>query len=284
LGANDQAPQSAIAFKFTPERQTTRLRAITLQVGRTGLITPVAELDAVQLGGATIRRATLHNADEIARRDLRVGDTVVVERGGEIIPAIVGIDLARRGAATLPFVFPKDCPSCGESLKRREGQVAWRCMNLRCRAQIKRRIRHFASAACVGIPGLGEATVDKLVESGKVENVSDLYALKPEDLLSVIGDASSDTLLAAIARSRNVELWRLIHGLGIEGVGSRTAKTLAAAYGSLDRFAEANVEQFRNLDGVNGEAAQNLARYFASDEVEKILWAFQKPEPEPKVD
>jgi DNA ligase (NAD+) len=284
LGANDQTPQSAIAFKFTPERQTTRLRAITLQVGRTGLITPVAELDAVQLGGAMIRRATLHNADEIARRDLRVGDYVVVERGGEIIPAIVGVDLVRRRESILPFVFPKDCPSCAESLVRRNGQVAWRCVNLRCRAQIKRRVRHFASAVCVGIPGLGEATVDKLVEAGKVENVSDLYVLKREDLLAVTGDASSDALLAAIARSRNVELWRLIHGFGIEGVGSRTAKMLAAEYGSLDHFAEADVEQFQKLDGVNAEVAQNLAHYFASGEVERMLRALQRPPSEPKVE
>jgi DNA ligase (NAD+) len=274
LGANDQAPQWAIAFKFTAERQTTRLRAITLQVGRTGLITPVAELEPVQLGGAIIRRATLHNADEIARRDLRVGDYVVVERGGEIIPAIVGVDLLRRGESTLPFVFPKDCPGCAESLVRRDGQVAWRCVNLRCRAQIKRRVRHFASVGCVGIPGLGEATVEKLVESGKVENVSDLYALRREDLLSVTGAASSDGLLAAIARSRNVELWRIIHGLGIEGVGSRTAKILAAEYVSFDRFAAADIEQFRNVDGVNAEAAENLARYCASSEVKRLQRAF----------
>jgi DNA ligase (NAD+) len=271
LGISERGPRWAIAFKFTPERQTTRLRAITLQVGRTGLITPVAELEPVRIGGAMISRATLHNADEIARRDLRVGDYIVLERGGEVIPAVVGVDLTRRPTTTARYVFPTKCPGCEKLLVRRDGQVAWRCVNLNCRAQLKRRLLHFASPACVGIRGLGDATIDTLIESGRVRNVSDLYRLQRDDLRGVGRDKSIKALLAAIARSKDAELWRFVYGLGIPGIGGAGSRSLALQFGSLEALAEAHEDELRLLDGIGDEGAHNVADFFAGPDMQKLL-------------
>jgi DNA ligase (NAD+) len=271
LGSTEHGPRWAVAFKFAPDRQSTRLRAITLQVGRTGLITPVAELEPIRIGGAMIGRATLHNADEIARRDLRIGDYVTLERGGEVIPAIVGVDLMRRLATAERYVFPTICPGCEQLLVRRERQVAWRCVNLNCRAQLKRRLLHFASPACVNIQGLGDATIGALIESGRVRNVSDLYRLKRDDLRSLGRDKSIDALLAAIARSKDAELWRFVYGLGIPGIGRAGSRSLALQIGSLEALAEANEDELRLLDGIGNDAARNVAEYFAAPTVRKLL-------------
>jgi len=239
VGGSEHAPGWALAFKYAPDRAETRLRAITVQVGRTGLLTPVAELAPVQLAGGTVARATLHNRQEIARLDLRIGDLVWVERAGEIIPAVTGADLAQRPADSRPYVFPAVCPSCGAALVHLEGEAAVRCPNAACPAQVRQRLRHFASRACVDIDGLGPAAIDALVESGRVETVADLYRLRREDLAAAglsRGNAA-DRLLAAVERSKRAELWRFVFGLGIPHVGATTAKELAVRYGSLEALA-----------------------------------------------
>lgn len=226
LGASDEAPRWAVAYKFPPERVTTRLRAITLQVGRTGVITPVAELEPVKIGGTTIARATLHNAGEIVRRDLRVGDFVYVEKAGEIVPAIAGVDLGRRATGVVAFGFPQKCPACETPLVRVDGEAAVRCPNSRCGAQVRRRIEHFASPDGAGIKGLGPVLIETLVAAEKVGSVADLYRLRSEDSVSA-------SVLVEIERSKRVELGRFIFGLGFPGVGQKAAEAMAARVGSL---------------------------------------------------
>ena len=240
VGASESAPRGALAYKFAPERVETELRAITLQVGRTGVLTPVAELAPVQVGGSRVTRATLHNREEIGRKDIRVGDFVYLEKAGEVIPSIVGVNLSRRPASARPYEFPVACPECFAALVRSEAEVAVRCPNLSCPAQVRRRIEHYASKACVDIDGLGPAMVDTLVGHGWVNDVPDLYRLRRADLLVLGRDnqRSVDRLLAAIDRSRQAELWRVIHGMGLPQVGAATAKDLARQCGSLAGLAE----------------------------------------------
>ena len=235
LGVGESAPRWAVAYKFAPERAETRLRAITIQVGRTGVLTPVAELEPVVLAGSTVARATLHNREEIARRDLRVGDFVYVEKAGEIIPALAGVNRARRSAEAVPFVFPTACPACGTGVVQRAGEVAVRCPGAACPAQLRRRIEHFASKAGVDIEGLGPAMIDGLVERGAVKTLADLYRLGPEDVAARGKNAgkAAERVLAAIAVSRRVELARVIFGLGIPQVGAGAARELARGCGSL---------------------------------------------------
>ncbi len=244
--ARKLSPRWACAYKFAPERAETRLSAITIQVGRTGVLTPVAELEPVLLAGTTVARATLHNRDEIARKDIRVGDYVWVEKAGEIIPAVIGVNLARRTPACVPYAFPSHCPACGTPAVQWEGEVAWRCPNDECPVQVRRRVQHFASKACVDIEGLGEAMVDSLVEKGWVSRIPDVYRLKRDDLLTLGKSVakSTDKLLAAIEKSKAAELWRFIHGLGIPYVGAASAKDLAAHFGSLESLVEARYADF----------------------------------------
>lgn len=230
LGSGDDAPRWAVAYKFTPERVTTRLRTITLQVGRTGVITPVAELEPVKIGGSSVARATLHNAAEIARRDLRPGDFVYVEKAGEIIPAITGVDISRRTQDVVKYEFPATCPSCGTALAHET--TVERCPNTRCPAQVRRRIEYFASRDAVGIGGLGPVLIEKLVTAKKVAGVADLYRLTREDGVPA-------RVLAEIERSRRAELDRFVFGLGLPGVGRKAAVELAARYGSLAALAKA---------------------------------------------
>ena len=243
LGVSDEAPRWAVAFKYPPDRVTTRLKAITLQVGRTGVITPVAELEPVKIGGTTVARATLHNADEIARRDLRVGDYVFVEKAGEIIPAITGVDVERRGEGVAVFVFSEKCQVCDTGLVR-EGAVV-RCPNGKCVAQVKRRIEFFAAPAGVGIKGLGPALIERLVESGKIKGVADVYKLTREDV--------PERVLAEIERSRTAELERFLAGLG---VGKKRAAELMAKQRDLRAMADELGEDARALValGVNPQS------------------------------
>jgi DNA ligase (NAD+) len=271
LGETDEAPRWAIAYKFAPERMATRLKAITLQVGRTGVVTPVAELEPVVFSGATVVRATLHNAAEIARRDIRVGDYVFVERTGEVIPAIVGVDRARRDPASVPYVFPATCPGCGRPLVRREGEVAWRCVNVDCPAQFQRRLRHFASPECVGVRGLGDATIDALIDRGLVRSIADLYRLKSEDLEELGHAKSNAALLAAIEASKHADAWRFIYGLGIPGIGATSAKALARQFGGLDKLAAASESDLRTVPGIGSDTARDVAAFFAEPAQKKLI-------------
>jgi DNA ligase (NAD+) len=243
LGANEAAPRWATAFKFTTERVRTQVRAVTLQVGRSGVLTPVAELEPVVLGGSTISRASLHNREWIAQRDIRVGDTIFLEKAGEIIPHIAGVDVAARPAVSERYAFPRECPECRAPLDGLAGEATVRCANYSCPAQVRRRVEHFASKACLDIQGLGPAMVEKLVAKGWVRDVADLYRLRREDLLTLGDDVerSTDRLLAAIERSKRAELWRFINGLGIPRVGPATARKLAKRFGSLEGLASIRV-------------------------------------------
>ena len=239
LGDSDTAPRWAIAYKFTAERATTRLRAITIQVGRTGRLTPVAELEPVALAGSTISRASLHNPAVLARLDARIGDAVVLEKSGEIIPQIVEIDHAQQPPESTPYVFPANCPECSTPVVFSEGRTEARCPNNFCAAKVRARIEHFAE--CVEIKGLGPATISTLVARGLVRDASDLYRLHRGQLVALpgIGDKKAGALLMAVARSKRAELWRVVAGLGIPRVGVVTAKQLAERYHSLRQLAKA---------------------------------------------
>ena len=263
-GSTAKAPRWAIAYKFAAERAETRLNAITVQVGRTGVLTPVAELEPVALAGTTVARATLHNRDEIARKDIRVGDWVCVEKAGEVIPAVVGVNQDRRPQDSAPYVFPERCPVCGTPVVQLEGEVATRCPNPDCPAQVRRRAQHFASKACVDIEGLGEAMVDTLVEKGWVKSIADLYRLRRDDLLTLgkSVEKSTDNLLAAIEASKHAELWRFVHGLGIAHVGATAAKDLAARFGSLEALAEARRDDLLAVAGIGETMADAIIAHF----------------------
>lgn len=239
LGESAAAPHWAMAYKFPAERAITRLRAITVQVGRTGRLTPVAELEPVALAGSTIRRASLHNPAALARLDARLGDRVVLEKSGEIIPQIVAVDQTERPPESAAYLFPANCPECGTPAVFSAGRTEARCPNEYCAAKVRARLEHFAD--CVEIKGLGPATVDSLVTRGLVRDPGDLYRLRREQLVALpgIGEKKADALLTAIERSKRAELWRVIAGLGIPRVGPVAAKELAAQYGSLRQLADA---------------------------------------------
>ncbi|MFZ9745644.1 MAG: NAD-dependent DNA ligase LigA [Opitutaceae bacterium] len=256
--ARKLSPRWACAFKFPPDQAETRVREITIQVGRTGVLTPVAELEPVLLAGTTVRRATLHNADEIARKDVRPGDTVRVEKAGEIIPAVVAVVLARRAPGAEPYVFPRECPVCRTAAVRPEGEVAWRCPNPECPEQVRRRIEHFASKAGVDIDGLGEEIVGQLLERGLVRRLPDLFRLRLEDLLPLrkSGEVWAANLIAGIAARREVELWRVINGLGIPQVGAAAAKELARTFRSLEALLDAPLAELCRVEGFGEKTAQ----------------------------
>lgn len=245
-GRTSKAPRWAIAYKFEPERAETRINDITVQVGRTGVLTPVAELEPVFLSGTTVSRATLHNRDEIERKDIRIGDYVLVEKAGEIIPAVIEVNLKRRAKECRPYRFPEKCPVCGTGVIQIEGEVALRCPNSSCPTQVRRRLGHFVSKAALDIDGLGTAMVDELVGRGWVKELPDLFQLRREDLLTLGKDVgkSTDNLLAAIESAKHCELWRVIHGLGIPHVGVAASKDLAAHFGDLEKLADAKVGDF----------------------------------------
>jgi DNA ligase (NAD+) len=272
-GSTSKAPRWAMAYKFAAERVETRLLAISVQVGRTGVLTPVAELEPVVLAGTTVSRATLHNADEIARKDIRVGDSVFIEKAGEVIPAVIGVNTGKRDPKCAAYRFPGKCPACGTAVVRREGEVAVRCPNLDCPVQVRRRVSHFASKACVDIDGLGVAMVDTLVEKGWVKGIADIYRLRRDDLLTLGKNVekSTDNLLAAIGASKEAELWRFIHGLGIPHVGVSSAKDLAAKFGGLEALAGARREDFL------GEKNATLIAGFGETMAEAIVDHFNQP-------
>ena len=272
-GATAKAPRWAIAYKFESERQETVLEDIVLQVGRTGTVTPVACLRPVQLAGTTVSRASLHNADEIARKDIRVGDFVVVEKAGEIIPQVVEVVAAKRQADSTPYLFPSSCPVCATSLEREDGEAAWRCPNPECPEQVKGRLKYFASRGCMDIDHLGEAVIEQLVDLGKAKRISDLYTLGKEDFLALDGFAekSAENLFNSIASSKDKGLARLLCALGIKHVGSSVAKELARNYESLAFLAEASTEDLVEIDGIGAIMAESVVEFFASHENRLII-------------
>lgn len=271
--ARKLSPRWACAFKFAPDRAETRVRDITIQVGRTGALTPVAELEPVFLAGTTVKRATLHNADEIARKDVRIGDAVLVEKAGEIIPAVVAVLVEKRPADSQPYAFPRACPVCHTSAVRGEGEVVWRCPNPRCPEKVRRRIEHFASKGCADIEGLGEEMVDLLLSRGLIASIPDLYRLKLDDLLPLkkSGEVWAGNLIAAIEASRAADLWRVINGLGIPQVGAAAAKDLARTFRSLAALAEATEPELLRIGGFGEKTAAAVRGWFADPENRKLL-------------
>ena len=276
LGYTAKSPRWAIAYKFPAEKQLTRLNAITYQVGRTGVVTPVANLEPIQLSGTTVQRATLHNEDFIRQLDIREGDMVWVEKGGEIIPKIVSveprpisIDRPDEGDKSLllaPYsLFPKNCPECGTPLVRVEGEAAWRCPNeAGCPPQIKGKMEHFVSRKAMNIDGLGSETIDLLYSQGLVRNIADIYTLTQEDIARQerLGDKSAQNILAGIEASKQVPWARVLFALGIRMVGETTAKKIARRFPNIDQLQWATVEQLISIDDVGEQIAKNVIAYF----------------------
>jgi len=264
LGATSKAPRWAIAYKFQPEQAETRLLAVDIQVGRTGALTPVARLEPVFLSGSTVSNATLHNFEEIERKDIRVGDLVVIEKAGEIIPAVVQVQTAARTGAETPIPRPTHCPVCGTAAHQDEEQVAIRCPNPHCPEVVKRRLEHFAARGAMDIRGLGESVVAQLVDAGLVRDAADLYDLDALRLASLErqGAKSIDNLLKALAESKNQPPWRLVFGLGILHVGATAARTLMEHFGGIDALAAASIEELTQCPDIGPVVAPSIHAWF----------------------
>ncbi|MBL8179558.1 MAG: NAD-dependent DNA ligase LigA [Bryobacterales bacterium] len=265
LGWTAKAPRWAIAFKFPARQEETVVENIVVQVGRTGALTPVAKLKPVFVSGVTVSNATLHNEDEIQRLDVQIGDTVLIERSGDVIPKVVKV--VRQGAARRKFDMPKQCPQCGGDVVRAEGEAASRCLNSNCPARLKESVLHFAARGVMDIDGMGDVLVDQLVDRGLVKNIADLYELTLNQFLSLerMGEKSATKILQNIERSRRQPLPRLLNGLGIPFVGERTAQILADTFGDLDRIAAAGVDTLQAANEVGPKVGESIRRFFAEE-------------------
>ena len=274
LGFTAKSPRWAIAYKYEAERVDTRLHDILIQVGRTGVLTPVAALEPVFISGSTVSRATLHNEDEIQRKDIRIGDTVVIEKAGDVIPAVVGVRTDLRTGAEREFRMPTNCPECNSAVQKDEGQVAVRCVNAQCPAQLRRRIGHFASRGAMDIEGFGEALVSQLVERGLLHDLSDIYQLDAAKLgtLERVGEKSINNLLGAIATSKTRPLWRLIFGLGILHVGVSASRALASHFHSMERLVASSVEELQRLNDVGEVVGQSIHGFFQEPANRAIIY------------
>jgi len=273
MGATARAPRWAIAYKFPPEERTTVLRDIAVSIGRTGRATPFAVLEPVLVGGVTVGMATLHNEDDVARKDVRPGDTVIVRRAGDVIPEVVGPVVARRPRGTRKWRFPKVCPECAEPLVRVEGEANHHCVNSDCPAQRVQRLVHWASRGALDIEGLGEERVRQFVEAGLLVDAADVYDLTVERLLPLerIGERSAQLLVAAVAASREQPLWRVLVGLGINHVGPTAARALARSFADLDAIVAADEEALTAIDGIGPTIAQSLRGWVAVDRNRRLL-------------
>lgn len=284
MGFTARAPRWAIAFKFPPEEKTTLLRDITVQVGRTGALTPVAELVPVVVAGSTVARATLHNLDEVHRKDVRVGDTVIVRKAGDVIPEVLGPVLSLRSPEARIWEMPSVCPSCGSPVVRDPGEVAFRCISIDCPAQALERLLHWASRGALDIDGMGEEIVSRLVESGRVADVADYYSLSEEELASLdmgrvkadgepvrLGHTVAKKLVAAIEASKGRPFARVLFGLGIRHVGKTTAEAIAAAYSSMDALAAAGEDELAGIYGVGPKVAHGMWLFFRTPDNTSVI-------------
>ncbi len=284
LGVTGKAPRYAVAYKFAPEQARTKILEITVQVGRTGVLTPVAELEPVFLAGSTISRATLHNKEEVARKDIRVGDTVILEKAGDVIPQIVKVDFAKRSEGAKVWHMPTVCPICKTKVVHSEGEVATRCPNLGCGGQRMRKIIYFASKHAMDIEHMGEKIVEQLVEKGLIARVSDIYLLDALSLSQLDGfkDKSIHNLLKSIESSKKCSLARFIMALGIKYVGTETAELLAEEAGSLERLLQMNEEELLAIEGIGEKTAPTIAAFFRDksnlEEIELLLLHGVEPE------
>jgi DNA ligase (NAD+) len=274
LGVKANSPRYAVAWKFEPRQRTTRIVAIEAQVGRTGALTPVAALEPVQIGGVTVTNVSLHNQDEIDRKDIRIGDWVLVERAGDVIPHVVQVITDRRTGKEKPYRLPDHCPVCGSEAVKPPGEAITRCVNTSCPAQVKERIRHFGSRGAMDIDGLGDKLVAQLVERGLVRDVADLYDLTAETVVELerLAEKSAQNLVAAIQSSRQeVTLGRLLHALGITGVGHALATELARHFGSLDALENATEEELLEMSGIGPTLATSIHAWFADEHNRELL-------------
>ncbi|HAA03931.1 MAG TPA: DNA ligase (NAD(+)) LigA [Syntrophobacteraceae bacterium] len=266
LGEKSRSPRWAIAYKFTPHQVETQIQSIEVQVGRTGVLTPVAALAPVAVGGVTVKRATLHNQDEIDRKDIRVGDVVVVQRAGDVIPEVVEVVRTKRPDAAVPFQMVTSCPACAGEVVRLPGEAVYRCLNLSCPAQIKAALVHFASRDAMDIEGLGDKVVALLVDQGLIRSPADLYHLSADQVKVLPGFAkkSAQNLKAALERSKSRPLAAALHALGIQHVGSHLAQVLADHFGSLEDLQKASLSELQQVPGVGEKVAASLTKYFAN--------------------
>ena len=273
LGATAHHPRWAIAFKFAARQATTVVQAIEVNVGKTGTLTPVAKLEPVELAGVTIRNVSLHNEDEVRRKDVRVGDTILIERAGDVIPYVVQVIASKRPDGAQPYVFPDRCPACGGAAARPEGEAYWRCMNAACPAQLKGRLQHFGSRRAMDIEHLGESLVEQLVDRDLVHDFSDLYRLTVEQLaeLERMAEKSAQNVVTAITGSRERGLTRLLNALGIRMVGERVAQLLAAQFGDLQRIADAPEDELAQIHGIGPEIARSVRAFFAEAKNRELI-------------
>jgi len=268
LGNTSKNPRWAISYKFAAKQSTTKLNDISVQVGRTGTLTPVAVLEPVEVGGVTVSRATLHNFEELEMKDIRIGDTVLIERSGDVIPQVVKSIEEKRTGSEKQKKIPSKCPVCDTEVVHTEGEVAIRCPNKMCPARLKWRIKYFSSRDAMDIDHLGGQTVDKLLDEGLVKNIADLYSLKKEDMLKLEGfkEKSAQNLIDSIEKSKQQDLSRLIYGLGIRHVGKYAAQLLASKYSSIDELSKATEEELKEIDGLGDKSAEAIATFFATEE------------------
>lgn len=278
LGSTAKCPKWAVAYKYPPEQKESRVADIVVQVGRTGVLTPKAVLEPVRLAGTTVTNATLHNQDYITEKDIRIGDTVVVQKAGEIIPEIVSVVKEKRPEGTKPYHLPDKCPVCGAAVLRDPDGAAVRCTGAECPAQLLRNMIHFASRDAMDIDGVGPAVLQQLIESGLVSNPADLYDLRAEQLegLDRMGKKSAQNAVDAIARSKENDLWRLIFALGIRQVGAKAAKILATHFGSMDGLRRATAEELTEIDDVGAVTADYITHWMQSDQAADLLARLQK--------
>jgi len=276
LGYTAKAPRWAMAYKYPARQETTVVNDIIVQVGRTGALTPVAVLEPVQVGGVTVSRSTLHNMDEIDRLGLQIGDTVLIERAGEVIPHVLKV--VKEGKNRRPFRMPKHCPECGSTIHHVEGEVAYRCVNAACPAKRKESILHFAGRHAMNIDGLGDKIVDQLVDKALVKDVADLYALKEDELagLERMAEKSAQNLLEEIEASKKNSLARLIYALGIQFVGERTAQLLAEHFSSLEKLAEAKEEELEEVPEVGPKVAASIVEFFSEPANRQLIKKLRK--------
>lgn len=268
LGVTAKFPKWAIAYKYPAEKKTTVIRDIRLQIGRTGVLTPLAILDTVHIAGSNVSKATLHNADYIKEKDIRVGDTVVIEKAGDIIPAVVEVIKEKRTGNEIEFVMPKVCPECGAQTVREDGEAAYRCTGVNCPAQRYRNIVHFVSRNAMDIDGLGPSIIEQMLERNMIETAADLYYIKAADIADMdkLGEKSAQNLINALEKSKNNQLHRLINALGIRHIGEKAAKILAKKYKTLDKLMQSGIDDLTQIDDIGTIMAESVVEYFKEEQ------------------
>ncbi len=273
LGNTSKTPRWAIAYKYPPEKKPTKIKDIVIQVGRTGVLTPTAELETVHLAGTNVSRATLHNEDYIKDKDIRIGDTVLVQKAGDIIPEVVEVVKEKRDGSEVVFKMPEKCPVCGSDVERLENEAAVRCTGIECPARLFRSIVHFASRDAMDIEGLGPANVELLLDKGLINNIADIYYLKTEDIekLDRMGKKSAENLINAIEKSKSNSLDKLIFGLGIRHIGKKAGKLIAAKFSDIDEIATSSAETFSDIDEIGPKMGESIVKYFNNEQVRDTI-------------